>query len=118
VLALLLITAALALSIPTGVAAASKGIAAIVLAAAAARFVLVGAYEATGSPGLRDAGGGVGMAVAVLALYAALALELESALRKPVLPVLRTGRGAAAMSGDLTEQVATVAHEAGVRQQL
>jgi succinate-acetate transporter protein len=88
------------------------------LAAASARFVLTGITGQTHSPSLREATGVVGLVVAAIALYAALALELEGSNRGEVLPVFRRTRSAKAFHASLDEQVDQLEHEAGVRQNL
>jgi len=60
----------------------------------------------------------VWLALFALALYAALAAELEDAQKRAVLPLGRRGRGAAAVEGSLVDQAKEVASEPGVRQQL
>ena len=117
-LGVLLVVAAGALLLPAGVAATSKGGAGLVIAAAAVRFAISGGYELTGAPGWQHAAGIAGLVVAGLAGYGATAFELESALGHTVLPVLRRQRGRRAVSGRLGDQVADIAHEAGVREQL
>jgi succinate-acetate transporter protein len=117
-LGILLVVAAGALLVPTVAALASKAMASMVLAAAAARFAISGGYELTSSPGWRSAAGVCGVVVAGLALYAALAAEVDSATRRSVLPLLRPAAGKPVVSGQLADQVATLPREPGVRQQL
>lgn len=75
-------------------------------------FAVTGVYELTASPVWRTAAGCVGLGVAVLALYAALALELEGAHRREVLPVGRRGPVRQAAVGE------EPAREPGVRSRL
>jgi hypothetical protein len=51
-------------------------------------------------------------------VYAAASLELEDERRRTLLPTLRRGAGADALTSDLADQVAQVAAEAGVRKPL
>jgi succinate-acetate transporter protein len=53
-----------------------------------------GVYELTGSPAWKGVAGWVGIALALLALYAALALESEGTHERTVLPLGRRGRAA------------------------
>jgi succinate-acetate transporter protein len=121
-LGVLLIFAGAALVVPAlGAAlgaALGKLVPAAVLFTATLRFVLTGVHELTASPGMRTAAGIVGLILALLAWYAALALELEDVRRRTVLPILRVGMGRTALRGSTEEQVAGVEHEAGVREQL
>jgi Tfp pilus assembly protein PilO len=89
-----------------------------VLATAGLRFVLTGVYQLTANEVWEDAAGIVGILLAALAIYAAYAAELEDVLKRPVLPLGRRGKGERALKGTYSEQIADVAHEPGVRQQL
>jgi hypothetical protein len=60
----------------------------------------------------------VGLVLAALAVYAAFALELEDAAHRTILPVLRHGQGAEALTGGLDSQLAGLGREPGVRPQL
>jgi succinate-acetate transporter protein len=115
---MLLLVAAGALLVPTVAALASKAVAALVIAAAATRFAISGGYELTSAPGWRYAAGVCGLVVAGLALYGAIAAEVDSATHRSLLPLLRPAMGQRAVSGQLADQVATLSREPGVRQQL
>ena len=91
---------------------------AIVLLTAAARFFLTGLYQLSANPSLQYAAGVVGLVLLGVALYAALALEIEDVRRKTVLPVLRVGAGKTAVEGSVEDQIVGVDPEAGVREQL
>lgn len=84
----------------------------------ATRFVLVGAYEAGGSPRLETAAGWIGVALGVFALYGGLALLLEDGAQRTVLPLARRGRARLSLEGDLGHQLEHAEREAGVRRQL
>lgn len=114
----LLVIAAGALLVPGVVAVTSKVVVAAVIGAAAARFAISGAYELTDSAAWKYSAGVAGLVVAAMAAYGAITCELESALGRTLLPMLRHHRGRMAMSGRLADQVADVAQEPGVRQQL
>lgn len=117
-LGLLLLLAAVAMLVPASAAATGKLVAAAVLATTAVRFAVTGLYELTASATLQDAAGVVGLVLAAIAIYAALALELEDVKRATVLPVLRRGIGRESIEGNLAEQLGRVEREAGVREQL
>lgn len=91
---------------------------AAVLLLTALRFLLTGLYELTANQGIEHAAAVVGLALVAVAAYVAFALEVENLQRRTVLPLLRRGRGAEAMQGDLAAQAQRVEHEAGVREQL
>ena len=59
-----------------------------------------------------------GFVLGGLALYGALALELEGATHREILPVLRWGKGRAAVGAPLGAQLDQVEHEPGVRKVL
>jgi uncharacterized protein len=117
-LGVLLLTAGIAMQVPAAAAAASKLVPAAVMCLAGIRFAVTGAYELTGSTAWRSAAGWVGLALGALALYAALALELEGSERRTVLPLGRRGAGRAAVRGEGPLAPADLAAEAGVRPQL
>lgn len=103
----------------TGTAAAlSKLVLAAVFVLAAIRFLVMGGYELTGGTGWERTAGWLGLLLCVLALYAALAAELEDAAGHPVLPFGRRNKGKLAVHGSLLEQVQGVATEPGVRTKL
>lgn len=116
-LGVLLLVSAAALLVPVA-AAISKIVPAAVIATASLRFAVTGVSELTGSEAWRTTAGIVGLALAVLAVYAALALELEGARGHTVLPVLRRGQGRTAFRGNMADELEGVVHEAGVRKQL
>ncbi|MDQ3862332.1 MAG: GPR1/FUN34/YaaH family transporter [Actinomycetota bacterium] len=118
VLGVFLVFAGLALLVPAIGAAFGKLVPAIVLLTAAARFFLTGLYQLSANPSLQYAAGVVGLVLLGVALYAALALEIEDAWRKTVLPVLRVGAGKTAVEGSVEDQIEGAGHEAGVREQL
>jgi succinate-acetate transporter protein len=117
-LGLFLLVAGTAMFLPATAAAASKLVPAMVLATTALRFLVTGVYQLTASSTWKTAAGLVGLLLAVVAMYAAWAFELEDATKKTVLPTLRRGKGAEALQRGLLDQVSEVDHEAGVRQQL
>lgn len=117
-LGLMLFYLAAAVLISAVIAATGKIVAALVLALATARFTLTGVYEYYGGTGVMHAAGWVGLALCVLALYAALAFELEAIRHTTVLPTLRHGNGRRALSGEAVATAGAVHREAGVREQL
>jgi uncharacterized protein len=118
VLGTLLVVAGVAMLLPASAAFGSKLIAFAVLCGAAARFFTAGLYQLTGGWAIKELTGLIGVALAAVAMYSALALLLEDARRRTLLPVGRRGRGAAALDGGLRAQLAGLEHEAGVREQL
>ncbi len=78
------------LLVPT-VAGITKVAVAAVLLISSARFALTGVYELTASTGWERAAGAVGLLLATVSTYAALALELEAGWGRTVLPVGRYG---------------------------
>lgn len=115
---LLLFGAGLVLLIPAAASASDKAVATAVLATASLRFFVTGAYEYSGDDGWKTAAGVMGLLLAVVAFYAALALELEGQRHRTVLPTFRSGQGRTATQGTGAEQVEGVAHEPGVRREL
>lgn len=95
-----------------------KVVAATVMALSALRFTVTGVAEISGTPGWLTTAGWVGVVLAAVSLYAALAFELEGTDKRDVLPLWRRGGAAEAVSGDEQAQLAGVAHESGVRKQL
>lgn len=117
-LAWILVLAGTALTIPAFAAAQSKVLAAAVLLGTTVRYWVTAVYEWGGPHAWETAAGVVGIALGVLALYAALAFEVEDQRRETVFPTLRRGSGTVAMTGDLADQVHKAHNEAGVRRQL
>jgi succinate-acetate transporter protein len=106
-LGLFLLLAATAMAVPASAAATGKLVPAAVLSTTVLRFAVTGVYELTGSGSWEDVAGIVGLALCAVAVYAALALALEDARHRTLLPV---GRRHAGHIGEL--------REAGVREQL
>ncbi len=117
-LALFLFVAAAALLSAVIVAAGSMVVPALVMAGTAARFVMTGLFERTGNITWEHVSGWEGVALAGLALYAAVALDLESTHHRTVLPILRLGGARRAIRGSGAAQLAGLEHESGVREQL
>jgi succinate-acetate transporter protein len=116
-LGVLLLAAAAAMLIPALVGTA-KLAAAGVMALTAVRFGVTGWYELTGSATAKTTAGVVGIALAVAAFYAALALELEGAKRHTILPTGRSGLAAEAERGEKVFDSAELSREPGVRPRL
>jgi succinate-acetate transporter protein len=100
------------------VALVGKPLLAAVLTVSAIRALLQGVYEMSGSVTVQHAGGIAGLVLAALAFYAGLAFLFEDALGKRVLPTFRRGAAAAAVEGDLADQLRAATTDAGVREQL
>jgi succinate-acetate transporter protein len=90
----------------------------LVLAGTALRFLLVALHSLTGAAGLEDAAGIVGLVVAALALYVAVASEFEAISSGPRLPIPRRGPAWESVEGGLDRQLRGLRHEAGVRKQI
>lgn len=88
-LGVMLLCSTAALLVPAA-AGTSKAAAAAVMALAAARFAVTAIYELTRISVWQTAAGAVGLALAVLALYAALGFDLEGAKDHTVLPLGRS----------------------------
>ena len=117
-LGLLLVLSSVAIALTGVTAATTKLVMAFVLGTASVRFLLTAVFHLTGGEGWKTASGIVGLALAVLAVYAAWASELEDATGKSILPTGRRGKGLIALHGSLYEQVKDVSAEAGVRTRL
>ena len=100
------------------VGAIGKPLLATVMFLASFRYGLNGIYELTSSAGLQTASGIIGCLIFALSLYGGLALALEDAQHRTVLPFGRRGEARDAIEGGLNDQVGPVAKEAGVRKQL
>lgn len=117
-LGLMLVMGAFAVAMPAIGAATSKRLAAAVMFMTAVRWSVTAGYEFSSSPTWKTAGGAAGILLAVLALYASLAFEIEDQRRSTVLPTFRSGAGKQAIEAPMRMQVDHVANEAGVRKQL
>jgi succinate-acetate transporter protein len=95
-----------------------KRVAATVMAVGAVRFSVTGVADLTGAAGWRTAAGCVGLGLAAISFYAALAFELESTEEREVLPIGRHGAARTAVPADEAAQLRGVAHEPGVRKRL
>lgn len=113
-LGLFLLLAGTAMLVPAAAASLAKLVPALVLMTVPLRFAVTGLAELTSSATWEDAAGVVGLVLLALALYAALAMALEDARRRPVLPLGRRGAGRAAIEG----REPGLSQEAGVREQL
>lgn len=92
----------------------SKLVPGLVMIGVALRYVLTGLYERLGTVGWDHAAGWEGIALAGLAIYAALASDLEGSFRRTILPMGRRD----SLEQRLREQFPTIEREPGVRQQL
>ncbi|MFR9805986.1 hypothetical protein ACL02T_27405 [Pseudonocardia sp. RS010] len=122
VLGLLLFVAAAGVLIVCVAAAGGKLVLAALFGLVAVRYALTGVYEYHGGPGWETAAGWSGLVLGALALYSALATDLDEAWGRSLLPLLRRGRGRSAArgrsgaeGGRATEELTA---EPGVREQL
>jgi uncharacterized protein len=90
-LGVFLVTAGICMLVPA-VSAGSKLVPAAVMGLAGVRFAVTGVHHLTASAQWKTAAGWVGLALAALAVYAALALELEASHRRTILPLGRRGQ--------------------------
>lgn len=86
----------------------------VVMLCTALRYVLTGLYEKLGGTAWSHATGWEGIVLAALAIYAALAADLEGAFRRTILPLGRRSP----LEQPIDEQFPRVEREPGVRQQL
>ena len=117
-LGLLLLAAAAALVAPAIAATLGKLLATAVLATTALRLATTAIYQLTGSSAWREVSGVLGLVLFAIADYAAFALLLEDVRRETLLPTFRRGRGRSSITGNLRDQLLSIEHEAGVREQL
>jgi uncharacterized protein len=117
-LGILLVVSAIAMACAAVGASMGKLVPAFVLAGASLRFATAAIYQFTGSPTWERVTGWIGVALAVLATYAAFAALLEGVQKRTVLPMGRRQEGRRAVEGGLTEQLIDLGHEPGVRTQL
>lgn len=117
-LGLLLLCAGVGALVPAAGAALGKLAVTAVFAVTALRFLMTGVYELSGLQAFNEAAGVVGLVLVGLAVYAALAFELEDAGRRTLLPILRRGAGRRSLEAPIGAEVDRVEHEAGVREQL
>lgn len=108
-------TAALILAIA---ALAAKPFFSLILAIAAARFAVACAHQLGVTGTIEPISTALGIALAALSVYGALALLLEDGKKRTVLPLFRTGKARTALEEDLDAQLRDVSHEPGVRLQL
>jgi hypothetical protein len=80
-------------------------------------MVLSGVYESGASTEWFRISGGLGIALAALAMYGGVALGMEDAKQREVLPLFRRGAAAESFEG-LDRQLERLEAEPGVRQQL
>ena len=89
----------------------------VLLLLSAARMVLSGVYEVGASQSWERVSGGFGIALCAVAMYGAVALGLEDARHRELLPLFRRGGADQAFSG-YEAQLERLESEPGVRQQL
>jgi hypothetical protein len=89
----------------------------LLLLAATARMVLSGVYEIGGAHGWYTVSGGLGIALAALAMYGGAALALEDVRGEELLPLFRRGGAQEAFEG-YRQQIDPLPSEPGIRKQL
>lgn len=93
-LGVVLLGGACALLVPataSAVGPSAKRVATLVIGLSAVRFAVTGVAQLAGTPAWLHAAGWVGLALAALSLYAALAFALEASAGRVVLPTGRSG---------------------------
>ncbi len=95
-----------------------KPLISVVILFASFRYGLNGLYELTAAAWTQPISGAAGCLIFVFALYGGLALGLEDAQHRTVLPLGRRGEALDALEGDLSDQVGPIEKEGGVRKQL
>jgi len=98
-------------------ALAAKPFFSLILLVTSARFALSCAHQ-LGVTGLESIATGLGLALAAMSVYGALALLIEDGRGRTVLPLFRTGKARQAIEADLDAQLRDISHEPGVRLQL
>jgi succinate-acetate transporter protein len=117
-LGLLLLAAALAMVVPALGSALGKLVATAVLGVTAIRFALTALYQLTSSNAWKESAGVAGLVLWGIAVYTAAAMLLEDVRRQTLLPTFRRGVGKSSIEDGFAEQIRTIKHEAGVREQL
>jgi hypothetical protein len=90
----------------------------VLLSISCTRFALNGVYELSGSKTVEHVSGWIGLVLAAVAAYGALAFLLEDGKQEPVLPMLRHGAAKDALDADLGESLQRLESEPGVRTRL
>lgn len=116
-LGLFLFVMGAAMLIPAVTAGMGKLLTSGVFVLTAVRLIVSGVYEYHGGGTWMTVAGWLGVALCVLALYAALAFEVEDMRRHTVLPTLRRGAARHALT-DAVPEAGALHREAGVRNQL
>lgn len=109
------VTVAVALVAPAAAAFTSRLMPAAVIALAALHFLALGVYWLSAAGPAKLAAAAVGLLLAVVALYTALALQLEEATGRTLLWLGRRGEGREAVRAGLSSQLEHVEHAPGVR---
>jgi hypothetical protein len=115
-LGLLLVAAAGVLGVSAAAIASTKPLPGAIFAAAALRFATAGIYQNTMVSFWEHAAGLLGLLVTGMAVYAALAFELEGQRERAVLPTFRRGRAAAAIRDGAGSDRDRLVTEPGVRE--
>jgi hypothetical protein len=89
----------------------------VLLLLSAVRMVLAGVYEVGGAQVWERVAGGFGIALCLTAMYGGVALGLEDARQRELLPLFRRGAADAAFEG-FDAQLDRLESEPGIRQQL
>jgi hypothetical protein len=116
-LGVLLVLAGLAMVVPAA-AGVTKLAAVAVMGLSSLRFAVTGVAHLTSAPAWMTTAGWIGVLLGLVGFYAALAVELEDARHRTILPVWRRGPGSSVMTGSVSDELREVSHEAGVRKQL
>ena len=113
-----LLAFAAAIAALAALALSGKPLLSLILALSAARAVIDGIYEFSGTVGVERAAGYVAAALAGVAWYAGTAMVLEDLRQASVLPIFRRGSSKTAIEGEFADQLSELRGEAGVRRPL
>ncbi|MBO0820567.1 MAG: hypothetical protein J2P26_06920 [Nocardiopsaceae bacterium] len=117
-LSVFMLTLATLMLIMSVTAVTGKPLFGVLLLTGACRFALTGVYQASGIATVEQVAGWLGIPLAVFALYGGLALLLEEAHQRTVLPLGRRGRSRTSLEGGFSHQIHQTEQEPGVRRQL
>jgi uncharacterized protein len=118
VLGLVLVGVAVLAIVPAVAVGEGKLLPGLVIGLGALRLGVGGVYELSDVSAFQTLAGILGLITVAAAFYVALALALEDAKRRTVLPLGRRHEGDKAMHGDLAAQLEAVERDAGVRRAL
>lgn len=114
-LGVVLVSAGFGLAGPIIAATRTRLAPAAVITLAALHLLADGAYQLGAGGGAKTATGIIGLLLAIVAFYTAIALQVEEATGRTILWLGRRGSGETAVHGTWKDQIAGVANSPGVR---